>query len=213
MKFLNVFKHIFKTKSKKSILDDFHTTKNSNGLSLLCGVGYAEINELDIIITNYPFEPSIAFPNKRFLPKDIDAISIDFGMCTLEIADDIVFISSEYKDKLKLFATRYNIKLIPHRWNWDWILEPYLDTEFTPENEKNTLKRLTDKGFLKEEIEAIRQEVETQMYAYNFDTMLWDWCSLGLHDVLSAMRAKYNPIVFRAFYKKALELDKKGYNL
>ena len=50
------------------------------------------------------------------------------------------------------------------------------------------------------------------MYKYNFDTLLWDWCSLGLHDVLSALRVKYDEKDFADFYKRAIEIDKRGHN-
>ena len=50
------------------------------------------------------------------------------------------------------------------------------------------------------------------IYTYNFDTLLSDWCSLGLYDVLPAMQVKYNQNDFRAFYKKALAIDKLNKN-
>ena len=72
------------------------------------------------------------------------------------------------------------------------------------------LERLLENGFTATEIDAVRAEVKKQMYAYNFDTMLWDWCSLSLSDVLSAMRAKYNKVQFRDFYSRALEIEKRS---
>lgn len=105
---------------------------------------------------------------------------------------------------------KHNIKLAKHSWNWDWILEPYLDTEFTKENQVRVMKRLNENGIEKLEVNKIRREVGAQMYKYNFDTMLWDWCSLGFVDVLSAMRVKYNKEQFRDFYKRALEIEKRG---
>ncbi|HDZ06412.1 hypothetical protein LCGC14_0520770 [marine sediment metagenome] len=136
-------------------------------------------------------------------------MSIEFGVCKIYAKNDIVFITSEKKEALKQFTEVNDIKLIPHSWNWDWLLEPYLDTEFTKENEDRCLAQLIKNGFAKEEVDAIRKEVEKQMYAYNFDTMLWDWCSLSLSDVLSAMRAKYTKEDFRGFYKRALEIEKR----
>ncbi|WP_103191056.1 hypothetical protein [Formosa algae] len=207
---MNFFKHIFKSKAETSVLDDFYNTKYNDVKMLLCGVGQSEISEHHILITEYPFEPSIAYPNKRISPHTIDAISLDFGICSLEIEKDIIFISSAQKDALKQFANQHHIPLVKHRWNWDWILEPYLDTEFTPEDEKRITEKLAENGIHITEVEAIRKEVGSQMYKYNFDTMLWDWCSLSLVDVLSAMRAKYNSKDFRTFYNIALEIDKRG---
>ncbi|WP_299779219.1 hypothetical protein [uncultured Formosa sp.] len=207
---MNFFRNIFKPKAEKSVLDDFYNTKYSGVKTLLCGIGKSEILEDHINISEYPFEPSIAYPKKRISPHKIHAISLDFGTCSIEVGDDIIFISATQKDQLKDFAKRHDITLVKHRWNWDWILEPYLDTEFTPEDEKKITEKLSENGINTAELEAIRKEVGSQMYKYNFDTMLWDWNSLGLVDVLSAMRAKYNTKDFRIFYKIALEIDKKG---
>ncbi|WP_159023575.1 hypothetical protein [Formosa sp. L2A11] len=208
---MNFFKNIFKPeKEESSLLDNFYNTKYNDVKTLLCGVGKSEILEHHIEITEYPFEPSIAYPKKKIWPNKIHAISLDFGTCSIEIEDDIVFIAAAQKDKLEQFAKRHDIKLVKHRWNWDWILEPFLDTEFSPEDEEKIVEKLSEKGIHKEELEAIRKEVKSQMLRYNFDTMLWDWCSLGLVDVLSAMRAKYNKKDFRVFYKLAIEIDKRG---
>ena len=155
---------------------------------LLCGIGTSSIGESSIVISDYPFEPSIVYPSASIEAHEIDAISLEFGVCKVYVKDDIVFVSAEKKKELELFAKVHNLKLIPYSWNWDLLLEPYLDTEFTKENEQRVLERLLENGFTANEIDAIRAEVKKQMYAYNFDTMLWDWCSLSLSDVLSAMR-------------------------
>ncbi|MFD2561620.1 hypothetical protein [Aquimarina rubra] len=191
----------------KNLFKSFSTKVNTN--NLLCGIGDSEIHENTILISNYPFEPSFAHPEKLIKAIEIDAICVDFGALKIKIKDDIVFVSVEKKDALKTFAEKNNIPLIPHSWNWDWILEPYLDTEFTEENNKRVTARLLENGFSKIEINTIRKEVGKQMYKYNFDTMLWDWCSLSLFDVLSAMRAKYSKEEFREFYKRAIEIEKR----
>lgn len=147
--------------------------------NLLCGIGKSKITENKIEISDYPFEPSIAYPNKTINSNEIDAMSVDFGTCKIYVDDDIIFVSAEKKEELNEFAKNNNIKLTEHSWNWDWILEPYLDTEFTQENEQQVLERLIESGFEKQEVDQIREEVGKQMLKYNFDTMLWDWCSLG----------------------------------
>ncbi|MEP2278820.1 hypothetical protein [Maribacter sp.] len=181
-----------------------------NFKKLLCGIGTSEIRQNEIVITDYPLEPSIVYSESTILAEDIDCMALEFGVCKVHVKHDIVFVSSEQKEALENFAERNNIPLIPQSWNWDWILEPYLDTEFTKENEERCLQRLVENGFTSIEVNAIRKEVGEQMYAYNFDTMLWDWCSLSLSDVLSAMRAKYDTVQFRDFYKRALEIEKRS---
>jgi len=81
------------------------------------------------------------------------------------------------------------------------MLEPFLNTEFTKENQDRVTERLNENGIEKHEVNKIRTEVGKQMYKYIFDTMLLDWYSLGVVDVLSAMRVKYNIEQFSDFYK------------
>ncbi|WP_299439808.1 hypothetical protein [uncultured Aquimarina sp.] len=195
MKFL---KNIFKTYNGK-------ITANN----LLCGMGDSEIGKDTILIKEYPFEPSIAYPEKLIKASEINSICVDFGVLKIKIKDDIVFMSAEKKEQLKIFAEKNKIPLFAYSWNWDWILEPYLDTEYTTENDQLVTDRLLENGFDKIEINEIRKEVGKQMYSYNFDTMLWDWCSLSLIDVLSAMRAKYNKEDFRDFYTRAMKIEKR----
>ncbi|WP_299317857.1 hypothetical protein [uncultured Maribacter sp.] len=203
-------KKIFNFKYKKPLSDSSSSLNLFNTKNLLCGIGKSEIRESEIVITDYPFEPSIAYSKTLISASDIEGMSVDFGVCKVYTESDIIFVSSEHKQRLKQFYKSNNIRLIPQSWNWDWILEPYLDTEFTKESEERCLARLIENGFTSLEVDTIRAEVKDQMYAYNFDTMLWDWCSLGLSDVLSAMRAKYSEKEFRIFYKRALEIEKRS---
>ncbi|WP_324026595.1 hypothetical protein QSV08_03405 [Maribacter sp. BPC-D8] len=203
-------KSIFNIKGQMP-LTDFNTSKTIFTLkNLLCGIGKSEIREQEILISEYPFEPSVIYPTAFISAREIECMSVDFTVCKIHVKNDIIFITAEHKDKLKQFAESNNIRLISQSWNWDWILEPYLDTEFTKENEERCLARLVENGFSPTEIDEIRNEVKDQMFAYNFDTMLWDWCSLSLPDVLSAMRAKYSKEEFREFYKRALIIEKRS---
>lgn len=89
---------------------------------------------------------------------------------------------------------------------WEWILEPFLDTEYTADIHQRSTLYLESYGLDPEYVHSIRNEVHEQMMSYNFDTMLWEWCSLGATDVLKAMQAKYNKEAFRKFYAKVMQL-------
>lgn len=206
---MNFLKSIFKFNKNNSLEKAFNDDIALEAKSLLCGTGKCEIQSHKITITNYPFEPSIVYRKNTILAEEIDSMCVEFGICRIYIAEDIVFVSAEKKEELENFAKTNNIKLSRYSWNWSRILEPYLDTEFTKKNEKLILKKLLENGIDKNEVNEIRNEVGQQMYKYNFDTMLWDWFNLGLYDVLSAMRAKYNVEEFRDFYKRALKIDKR----
>lgn len=207
MNFLRKLITSSKKETPKDLSFKFGENKSKN---LLCGIGEARIKKDSIEICNYPFEPSIAFPEKDIKANEIESLCIEFGVCKVFVGEDIIFVSAEKKEELKIFAEQNAIRLSKHSWNWDWILEPYLDTEFTKENEVRVSQRLMDNGIDEKEVNRLREEVGEQMFRYNFDTMLWDWCSLGLYDVLSAMRAKYDSIKFRDFYNRAIEIEKRN---
>ena len=119
----------------------------------------------------------------------------------------MIFITKEKQEELKQFAKRNNIPIFTTSGNWDMLLEPFVDTEYTEEYNTQIYQRLNENGITNSEIEKIRTEVEKQMLKYNFDTMLWDWTNLGLSDVLSAMRVKYNKAEFEEFYFRAMEIE------
>lgn len=175
--------------------------------NLICGIGKSEILDSIIKISEYPFEPSSVFPNKEIKVDDIKSISWDSFPPLLRIDNEVIFISREHSDILKQFADRNRIEIFEPTGNWDWLLEPYIDTEYTDETDRKLTSLLKNNGILKKEIDEIRSEVREQMFKYNFDTMLWDWCNLGLSDVLGAMRLKYNKQQFTSFYNKAMEIE------
>ncbi|MDO6676499.1 hypothetical protein Q4517_13185 [Tenacibaculum sp. 1_MG-2023] len=175
--------------------------------NMICGVGKARILETEVEILAYPFKPSFVFPNKKIKASEITAICYQSYPPLIKIDNEVILISREHTESLKEFAKRNNIATFKETKNWNWLLEPYLDTAFTPEEDIKTTQLLNRHGVSTAEIAQIRNEVGKQMYKYNFDTMLWDWFSLGLPDVLVAMRVKYNEKKFADFYKRAMEIE------
>ena len=162
-----------------------------------------------IEITNYPFEPATVYPSATVMPGDIDDISIDSFPPMLRLKNELIFISAQLKEKLKAFAETNNIPIVKRTWNWDSILEPFLDTDYDDAHKRRTLDNLNRAGISNEQVAAIREEVREQMFRYNFDTMLWEWQAFGMDDVLRAMRPKYNKEQFKDFYWRAMEIELK----
>lgn len=185
----------------KKIIDKIRT------FNMFCGIGESEVYKNEIRIKNYPFKPSSVFPKKTIRAEEVDALFWDAYPPLIKLKDDCIFISREYSDELKQFAEVNDVRTFKPIWNWQWILEPYLDTEYTEETHKGLLKLLDEKGIPLEEVASLRSEVKDQMIKYNFDTMLWEWGSLGLLDVLAAMRVKYKAKKFEDFYKRAMEIQ------
>lgn len=176
----------------------------------VCGIGKSKILENDILIEGYPFEPSSVFPKRLVSHQKIAEVHLDNYPPTMQIGNELVFIERTKIEQLEDFAIRHNVKLVKRNSNWDWITEPFLDTEFTPEQQAKTIELLVKNGFTETEILDLREEIREQMFKYNFDTMLWEWNCLGLSDVLSAMRVKYDRPAFEVFYWKAMEIEMRG---
>jgi hypothetical protein len=177
-------------------------------INYFCGIGESEILENEIKITKYPFEPSIVYPEKTLPAKDIKAICYSHPI-TLKVENEFIFISREQLEAIQIFVANHNIPIIEQNWNWSWLLEPYLDTEYTAEDDEKITNLLIENGFSKQEISKIRNEVEQQMYKYN--SILWEWIDLNLLNVLQAMRVKYNKTKFRDFYQRAMQIEAKGF--
>ena len=177
--------------------------------NFFCGFGKCIIDNEKIIISAYKFKPSKAYPTITLSKEQITSITIEANPIQVNYKNDWIFIAVEHKEQLQKFIEKNNIAISNKNWVWDDILYPFLDTEFTDKEKENTLKRLKEKGISKAEAATIRNKVAKQMYKYNFDTMLWEWCTLGLSDVLQAMRVKYSEEEFIAFYNEAMMIENK----
>ncbi len=173
------------------------------------GIGKSMIKENSIKIWNYPFEPASVYPSKEIQSEEIEAIHLENYPPTLKVDKELIFISRASVNQLKEFAKRNGIKLAERPSNWDYITEPFLDTEFDDNEKEATLKSLIKNGFTKKEITEIRKEIGDQMYKYNFDTMLWEWVHLGLSDVLAALKPKLNKKDFEEIYWRAMEIEQR----
>ena len=191
----------------------FSTSKEEVS-EMLVRMGQVTIGDDFLKIENYPFEPSIAYRQTIFKPDQIDDIDLLADPQTIRINDELIFLTGdkristtrEYRSEVRNFAKRNNIKTVERRDVWRGILEPFLDTEFTPEIDQRTTQFLESYGLTTDQVRSLRAEVEIQMLKYNFDTMIWEWCAFGTEDVLKAMRTKYNRDEFRDFYKRVMAI-------
>lgn len=192
--------------AKPNDIGTISKTSKSELKELLVSLGQLTIGEDFLQIENYPFEPSIAYKQSIFKTDQIDDIDFKSFPPTIRINDELIFLTSEQKQELENFATKHNIQTTERPMLWEWILEPFLDTEFTSETDLRLTKLLTSYGLSSETVKSLRTEVETQMIKYNFDTILWDWSGLGASDVLKAMRTKYNKAAFTEFYNRVMTI-------
>ncbi|RYD52778.1 MAG: hypothetical protein EOP52_01120 [Sphingobacteriales bacterium] len=149
---------------------------------------------------------SLAFRKKRIPAAHIRAVYLEMNPSAVEVESELIFISKEYQNQLQEFARQHAIPELRRYDVWADLLEPYLDTLFTPEADEQRTKRLMQNGIPGKRVSVILEEIGQQMMHYNFDTRLWEWQYLGLYDVLSAMRAHYNAAGFADFYRRAMDI-------
>ena len=203
---MEFIKRLFRTNKKPSDSWTMFNTSKTEVKELLVSMGQLTIGDDFLKIENYPFEPSIAFRQTTFSSSTIDDIDFKSYPPTFRIKNEIIFLTAEKKTELEIFATKNNIKTVERPMIWEWILEPFLDTEFTPVTDQRLTNLLGNYGLTVDKVKTLRAEVETQMLKYNFDTMLWEWGGLDASDVLRAMRTKYDKHEFEDFYKRVMTI-------
>lgn len=182
------------------------STSKSEVKELLVSTGQLTIGDDFLKIENYPFEPSIAYRQTIFRSNQIDDIDFKSFPPTFKVGNELVYLTSEKKTEIEEFAKKNNIKTVERPMIWCWILEPFLDTEFTTETDQRLTKLLEKYGLTADQVKLLRAKVETQMLKYNFDTMLWEWGGFDASDVLRAMRTKYEKDEFEDFYKRVMKI-------
>jgi hypothetical protein len=203
MEFLN---RLFKSNKKPSKRWSMFNTSKSEVKELLVSIGQLTIGDNYLKIEQYPFEPSIAYRQNIFKSNQIDDIDFKSYPPTFRVGNELIYLSSEKKVELEEFAKKNNINTIERPIIWSWILEPFLDTEFTTETDQRLTKLLNNYDLTIDQVKSLRTEVKTQMFKYNFDTMLWEWGGFDASDVLRAMRTKYNKNEFKDFYSRVMEI-------
>jgi hypothetical protein len=169
-------------------------------------MGKVNIAADSITISNYLFKPSVANTQTTFTATEIINIDLKSGPPCIRIGDDLIFAAAEQVKALSGFAKAHQIPLVRRTDVWSWILEPFLDTDYKETTDQLLTLRLNEWGLAPEFVFALRQEVKMQMLKYNFDTILWEWVSLSLTDVLRAMRTEYDAAQFHDFYKRAMAI-------
>ena len=207
---MNFLKRLFSknsdTKSVQQNMDRVFGSTDDEIKQFFADWGQITFGDKIIKINNYPFEPAVVYKQKTIEATEISNIDIESAPPTIQIANELIFISAEHREALKRFADKNKIDIIKHPFIWNWILEPFLDTNFTPEHKERLDKLLAVYGLIPAQISAIRDEVKEQMLKYNFDTMLWNWTDFNAMDVLLAMRPKYAADKFSEFYKEVMNI-------
>jgi hypothetical protein len=100
------------------------------------------------------------------------------------LSGETLFVSAVQREDLERFCQASQIPIRKRPDVWGDLLEPFIDTQFTPEHQTATLSRLRQAGLTAAEVARIRAKVGPLMLAYN--AFHWDWFHLGLADLLDA---------------------------
>ena len=144
-----------------------------------------------IVFTSYAFPWASVYPHGVLRAADIRDASVDAGPPEIRTrAGETLFVSPEDKAGLAQFCLRHSIPLVRRLDVWGNLFEPFLDTEFSAADQAATDARLREAGLPQPEIDGIRERLTPLMRSYNFDSGLWEWCDLGLFDLLNALNGK-----------------------
>lgn len=171
-----------------------------------------DIGDHTIIFTKYPYPGSSVYPKGIVSVSEIKDYSIGTPITLRLKSKDVVFIGLNFKDTFLQFAKRNSLIRINRFDPWSFVLESFLDTEYTQEDDQRCKQVLVDHGFTLNEIESYRKQFKKIMISYNFDSMLWEWVHLGATDLLDAHLGKLAhkkfklPVDdFKVFYKDIVE--------
>ncbi|WP_159425183.1 hypothetical protein [Streptomyces sp. TLI_053] len=133
------------------------------------------------------------------------------------VTGEKLFVPAVQRAELEEFCRRHGIPVVCRPDVWGDLLEPFLDTEFTPARRAATAAALARVGLDEAAVAGIRAEVGPLMVAYN--SLHWDWAHLGLADLLDAASAATVPERYRiapdripAFRARAMAVAELGHS-
>ncbi len=141
-----------------------------------------------IVFTTYAFPWASVYPHGVLAATDVRDAYVEGGPPEIRTrSGETLFVSWDDKAGLAQFCQRHSIPLVRRLDVWGNLFEPFLDTEFNPAHVAATDARLREAGLPQPEIDAIRARLTPLMRSYNFYSGLWEWCDLGLFDLLNAL--------------------------
>ncbi|MBY0550075.1 MAG: hypothetical protein K2W95_22560 [Candidatus Obscuribacterales bacterium] len=167
-----------------------------------------------IEFSSYPYTAASVYPAGKITAQEIADVGISCAPPEIRLKKcETIFVPASDREKLKTWCEKNAVPLVDRLDVWGLLLDPFLDTEFSPEQQERTLQLLAQCGIPPAESAAIRARVERVMISYNVDSMLWEWVNLGLTDILDAYGGKLASPVHRLsqhqysnFYAYAMEI-------
>lgn len=122
---------------------------------------------------------------RRVLASEIELVFVGFGEIELLLRNgDVVLFPVSSEMALREFVRRNRLRAVHDLEPWNLLTEPFLDTEFSEEEQRSTMRALARMGFDAAEVEAIRGRVKRALLVYN--SFAWEWVQMGLFEVLTS---------------------------
>jgi len=160
-----------------------------------------------LILPQYPFP----LRKTRILrPEDIVENLTWISPALRITGGEFLCVAYDEKEALAQWCAEHDIASNRRYDAWSDLLDPFLDTEFSPEDRQRTLDRLAAAGLDVRTVAALRGRVEKPMI--NVTVWSWEWIYYGLHDVLRAMQPRIWPRRkgWLCFYDEAMAVAAKG---
>jgi hypothetical protein len=130
----------------------------------------------------YYFKHSTLTSNNLIEASIINEVNLlTYPVSVVINGNEVIFLGYDHKDELKKFAQKNKLKMSERFDIWEHLNEPFLDTEFTEQEENQTNQRLIKNGLLETEILTIRKKIKWIMWRYTWGM---EWVYLGQFDYL-----------------------------
>jgi predicted metal-dependent HD superfamily phosphohydrolase len=145
-----------------------------------------------IVFKSYPYPVAAVAERPEVAASAIREIRLDrYPPEILLTSGEILFVERRERMSLALFAAINGIETVDRIDIWSLLCEPFIDVEFSRDDQRRTLHQLADAGFLAPEVGAIRQKIKSRMLAYSATE--WEWVDLSHMDVLNAFGFRDRP--------------------
>ena len=102
---------------------------------------------------------------------------------------EYIFIEAVKAAQLADLGTRFNVPFVRRHDVWSDILEPFLDTQMSAQDQVRSFERLEKSGLTRAQVEAIRAQHTAGMLGLT--ALTWEWFHYGMCDLFEVTKAKY----------------------
>ena len=141
----------------------------------------ARFEQDSLVYDRYPIAGASVHPSGRVAPGAIAEVDPD-NRRLLTVAGEFLYFPYALIEPARAFAERHGLPLVHRAEPWSLILQPFLDTEHSAEQEASALAQLAAWGLEPAEVARLRETVEAPMMA--FTALTWEWAFYGLEDYL-----------------------------